>query len=48
MVTIFVASRLTDAVLASPVRMASPLLKRAFSITKRGFPLASRISTSPS
>ena len=48
MVTIFVASMLTEAKLLSPVLTASPLLKRTFSMANRDFPLASNISTSPS
>ena len=47
-VRILSSSRLTDAVLSGPVRMASPLLKRTFSMTKRGEPVSSSISTVPS
>ena len=47
-VTIFAASSPTEALLSSPVRIASPLLNRALSMTVRGLPEASSISTLPS
>ena len=47
-VTMRPLSRPTEAELASPVFMASPLLRRAFSMTGRCLPAESSISTVPS